>query len=63
MQKPLTPRETEYEFYVRVALDHAQKRRRERRAQVIRKLTSWRRRPEAPSQTDDRSSWAFRSGL
>ncbi len=40
-QSPST-RETEYEFYVRAAADHARTLRRERRARVIHKLTSLR---------------------
>jgi hypothetical protein len=42
MAKRLSARETENEFYARAANEHARTLRRERRARVIRKLTSLR---------------------
>ena len=36
---PVSPRETEYEYFMRIARDSARRRRSERRARMIRKLT------------------------
>ena len=54
MPKSPSARETEYEFYVRAATDHARMRRRQRHAHVMRTLTSWRRRTVAPDEHDNR---------